>query len=333
MKFLSKKQLSTDDMNQLKDLFLKLKTIQDEFRRKFGVKDIYSNSRYFEILIANELDHNLIPGFSGTRDAKDTKGNEYEYKHYKETSSNHTWTFNDFSDTTIEKLNSVEAVVFSHINDKKKIPVFDWCYIVPGKMMSNFLKERTKKIKNLRKMINVSPKQIEENLKIRKTRINKKSNGKYEPWIHDIFETIRKIEKIIGTKDILTSNKIWEVLIALKLGHFVLTKQTKYDAIDKDGNYYEYKTSRKHSWNFEDITKNVLDKFKNVKSIILATIDKENMEVTEIYEIEPLATIKVLERKLEEKKQRYKKRGKLLRRLQVSLNLTDVRSINGKSLL
>ena len=43
---------------------------------------------------------------------------EYEYKHYKELSSNHSWTFNDFSDTTINKLNSeLISVIFAHIDD------------------------------------------------------------------------------------------------------------------------------------------------------------------------------------------------------------------------
>ena len=70
----------------------------------YQVDDIYSNSKIYEILIANQFDHRIIPGHSGSRDAKDLNGNEIEYKHYKESSSNHTWTFNDFSDTTIEKL-------------------------------------------------------------------------------------------------------------------------------------------------------------------------------------------------------------------------------------
>ena len=68
--------------------------IQEHFREEYGSKDIVSGSKFYEIIIANELNHDIIPGQSGTKDAKDEKG-EYEYKHYKEQSSNHSWTFND----------------------------------------------------------------------------------------------------------------------------------------------------------------------------------------------------------------------------------------------
>jgi len=82
------------NIDRLKELFNELKKIQSFFVEKYGVDDIYSNSKIFEILIANELNHILIPGHSGSKDAKDEDGNEYEYKHFKETSGNHSWTFN-----------------------------------------------------------------------------------------------------------------------------------------------------------------------------------------------------------------------------------------------
>lgn len=166
-------------MEALKGLIDKLRNIQNECNKNFGVPDMFSSSKFFELLIANELNHIVIGGFSGFRDAKDCEGNQYEYKHYKESSSNHTWTFNDFSDATIENLNSIKAVVFAHIDDSGKIPFMDWCYIVSGKIVSDFLKRATMKIKNTRKMINVSPNQIEKNMSIKKIFFKPNKNGKY----------------------------------------------------------------------------------------------------------------------------------------------------------
>src|SRR3990170_2658762 len=134
------------DKSKFFTLIEKYRKIQSDFLNEFEVDDIFSNSKIYEIVIANELGHNLIPGHSGSKDAKDDSGRIYEYKHYKETSSNHTWTFNDFSDTTIEKLNSVKAVVFAHINDLCDKPFMDWCFIVPGELISKYLKEKTIKI-------------------------------------------------------------------------------------------------------------------------------------------------------------------------------------------
>jgi hypothetical protein len=314
-------------------ILLELNKIQKDFCAKFGVKDIYTNSRFFEMIIANVLNHNLIPGFSGNRDAKDSKNNEYEYKHYKESSSNHTWTFNDFSDSTIKNLNTTEAVVFAHINDiGEGMPFMDWCYIVPGKLISKFLKERTIKIKNTRKMINVSPSQIEKCLEIKRINFEKNVKGKYDYWLNNIYELSLKIEKFTECKDILTSNRIWEVLVALKLHHKILSNQKKYDAKDSEGNLYEYKVSKSSSWNFEDITDNVLNKFSNVKKIILAIVDKENLKLIEIYEINPSDAVKRLREKLNEKRIRYESKGGL-RRLQVSLNKGDLRDLKAKSLL
>lgn len=314
------------NMTKLVELIEELKTIQKEFKEKFGCPDIISSSKFFEVLIANELNHDMIGGFSGHRDAKDQSGNEYEYKHYKESSSNHTWTFNDFSDATIAKLKSVRAVIFAHFDDSGEIPVFDWCYPVSGKKVSSFLAIATIKIKNNRKMINVSSRQIETIIGIKRLQIKQRNSGKYFGFICKIFQTTRKIEQVVGTKNILTSNKIWEVLVALKLGHKVITEQKKFDATDSAGNLYEYKVARNHSWNFEDISPNVLQKFKSVKKIILATIDKPNFEVLEIYETDPLPMIGLLESKLEKKKVKYAEKGGL-RRLQVSVTLNEINNI------
>ena len=157
----------------LDNLINDLKQIQSGFFSKFGVTDIITNSKIFEILIADSLGHILIPGHSGSRDARDNAGNEFEYKHFKEGSSNHSWTFNDFSDTTIEKLTNTKAVIFAHIQDEDvEFSKFDWYYEVPGRVISDYLKEATKKIKNNRKMINVSPKQIEKYMGLTKKTSN-----------------------------------------------------------------------------------------------------------------------------------------------------------------
>ena len=52
---------------------------------------------------------------------------------------------------------------------------------------------------------------------------------------------------------------------------------------DDDGNTFEYKVSKNHSWNFQDISENVLEKYKSDKSIILAVVNKQNLVVTNIY--------------------------------------------------
>jgi hypothetical protein len=215
------------------------------------------------------------------------------------------------------------------LDDSGEIPVFDWYYYVPGKTISKFLKEATKKIKNTRKMINVSPIQIESSMGIMKTKVTVTSRGKYFSFIEKLFGIIRKIEKTVDTKNILTSNKIWEVLVATKLGHNVITEQKQFDATDKEGNLYEYKVSRTHSWNFEDISPNVLSKFKKVKKIILATIDKSNFDVLEIFEVDPIKTIAILEDKLQRKQLKYAKKGGL-RRLQVSLTLNEINEIGAR---
>ncbi len=318
---------------RLKELIKRLKNNLDDFYNTFGVPDILSNSKIFEILIANGLGHILIPGHSGSRDAKDKNDNEFEYKHYKETSSNHTWTFNDFTDTTIEKLNQVKAVIFAHIDDKQKVPKFDWYYSVPGQIISKYLKENTGKIKNARKMVNVSQKQIENGMDIERT-VNKNGyeSGMYYKWLNEIFQIADEMESITGTKGILTSNKFWEILVSIILGHKVLSEQLGHDAIDGAGNYYEYKIAKNYSWNFQDISDKVLDKYKNDKNIILAVADKVNMEITEIFNADSLKTIKLLKQKLRYKKSLFKSKGKKLRRLQVSLTKGDLKILKAKKI-
>lgn len=315
---------------KIEALVNRLKHIQDNFLKEFGVTDIISNSKIFEIVIANDLEHALIPGHSGSRDAKDDTG-EFEYKHYKESSSNHSWTFNDYTDSTIKKLNDVKAVIFAHIDDSGTSPKFDWYYNVPGKVVSKYLLEKTEPIKNNRKMINVSPKQIEEIIGISRTyNAFDCKNGKYHAWLCEIYEIAKDIENLTGTKEVLTSNKFWEILVALILGHKVLSEQSGHDAINDNGEPYEYKVSKSNSWNFQDISDKVLNKYKNDKKIILALVDKNEFVIIKIYEADPAKTIRRLKIKLIEKKKRFKEKGKKIRRLQVSLSVGDLNKIKSK---
>jgi len=311
----------------------KLAQIQAEFLRLFGVNDIFSNSKVYEVLIANELNHKLIKGHSGSRDAIDKNG-EYEYKHFKETSSNHSWTFNDFSDATIDKLNSCQSVIFAHIDDNLFPPKLDWYYKVSGKLMSKYLKEKTLKIKNTRKMINISPNQIEKILNIHKTYINNTNKkGTYYDMLETIFNSIQKLENLTSSKGLLTSNKIFELLTAVELNHNMESEQGgrsgAHDAYDKNGNLYEYKISKNHSWNFQDISDNVLNKYLQDKEIILAVKNPEKLEIIEIYSANPDITVQRLKEKLEEKKARTSS----LRRLQVSLSKSDLQKIKAKRIL
>ncbi|MCZ0933414.1 MAG: hypothetical protein OXJ52_09735 [Oligoflexia bacterium] len=315
-------------------LIAKYKKIQKDFLNEFGVDDIISNSKIYEILIADSLNHILIPGHSGSKDAKDQEGNLFEYKHYKETSSNHSWTFNDYTDNTIENLKLVKFVIFAHINDTTNTYVFDWYYAVSGTTVSKYLHEKTTNIENQRKMINVSPKQIEQIMGIKRITVDSKRKGQYSKYIKDIIKVSRDIEKLTGTTGILTSNKLWEVLIAVELGHKVNSEQGgrsgAHDAFDKEGNCYEYKISKTHSWSFQDISKNVLQKYLSDKKIILAVVDKQNYSIKNIFSAEPRLVVKLLKKKLEDKIKRYKSRRKTIRRIQATITKTDLQMIAEK---
>lgn len=313
------------------NLIQQLKTVQLDFFNTFQIRDIITNSKIFEILIADSLGHDLIPGHSGSRDAKNEVGQEYEYKHYKESSSNHTWTFNDFSETTIKKLHTVKSVIFAHIQDEGiRFPVFDWYYEVPGNIIADYLENATQKITNNRKMINVGTKQIKEKMGVAKEIATPTVNGKYTRWIKKIIEIAEKIENVTGTSDILTSNKFWEVLVAQKLGHKVQSEQAKHDAEDNAGNYYEYKVGKGSSWSFQDISPDVLKKYLKDKNIILATVDKDEIEVKKIYVANTKKVVSLLKKKLGEKEARYKNKNKGIRRKQASLSAKDLREIKAQ---
>ena len=186
---------------------------------------------------------------------------------------------------------------------------------------------------NKRKMINFSAVQLETDLKLSKTRIIEiNKNGLYYKWLIKIYDIANQIEKITGVTQILTSNKFWELLVSLKLGHQVLSEQAGHDAVDDDRNFYEYKVSKTFSWNFQDISENVLNKYKKEKAVILAVVDKENMKVIKIFEANPHKVVKKLKEKLRYKAERYAQKGGL-RRLQVSLSMGDLKEIGVKEII
>lgn len=317
--------------NKVQNLIDQLKKVQESFYNEFGVDDILTNSKIYEIIIANQLKHDLIPGHSGSRDAHDTTG-EFEYKHYKESSSNHTWTFNDYSENTIKKLYQVKAVIFAHFDDINHYPaVFDWYYRVPGEIIAKYLNSKIENITNKRKMINVSSKQIEEMMGIGRTNVDINiSKGKFSEWINNIFNIAKDLEDLLNTRNILTSNKFWELLVGLILNHTVISEQTKFDATDRFGNYYEYKVAKNTNWSFEDISDEVLNKFVNIKEIILAVVDKKKLEITKIYSADPKIIVDLLRQKLKEKSVNYSSKGKEVRRLQVSLSKKDLEKVGAK---
>ena len=319
-----------------------LQELQNKLKDQCGATDIYSNSKIYEIIIANELKHTPIAGHSGTRNGK-TENGEFEYKHYKESSSNHSWTFNDYSDNVINDLKNAKSVIFTHIDDKSLdkngIPKFDWYIEISGNKCSNYLKERTQKLlkeqpkgkPNARKMINFSPNQLKKDLGVSEKIIKPIGNvGQFTSILKEIHDISNEIEKITGIKQILTSNKFWEMLVSLHLEHQILSEQSGHDAKDSNNNYYEYKVAIASNWNFQDISEKVLAKYSYDNKIILATVDKEQMIVKTIYQANPDKVIKVLKEKLNDKKIKYAQTGKELRRLAVSLskgNLQDIDAV------
>ena len=62
--------------------------------------------------------------------------------------------------------------------------------------MSIYLTEKVKNIKNTRKMINVSPNQIEKSLNIFKINLkNENINGSYYKDLEKIYDIIKELEK------------------------------------------------------------------------------------------------------------------------------------------
>ena len=302
--------------NKLNILIERMKSLQTTFYEEQGVNDLWSNSKVYEIIIANGLSHNLIPGHSGSRDAIDNNNIKYEYKHFKKLSSNHSWTFNDYSENP---------------------PKFDWYYQIEGIDVGNYLAEATKSIKNNRKMINISENQIKRFL-VSSEKIFVKNNyvQKYQMYLKEIFDITEALEKLTGVKNSLTSNKFWEIFIAYKLGHKVNSEQGgrkgAHDAFDEFGNSYEYKVSKSFSWNFQDISNEVLDKYYNDAAIILAVVDKENFLVKAIFSVKPQIAVPFIKEKLKTKMNKLKIQNKEIRRKQISLSKGDLKFLQASKL-
>lgn len=291
--------MNSTEMKIIRNLISELKKIQSVFNNKYSINDIFSNSKIYEILIANKLDHELLPGHSGSRDASLGKL-KFEYKHYKKSSSNHTWTFNDYSNKTIADLNNNITVIFAHIDNSYWPPKFDWYYEVPGSKIAEYLIKKTKAEQNTRKMTNISPNQIETHLCINKSFVQAK-NGKYFILLRKIFKIIEKLMSITNINNILTSNKFWELIVALELNHMVCSEQGgqegSYDAYDDKENLYEYKVYNSRGWTFQDISENILIKYNKVHEFILAVVDKTEIEVEEIFAIPAEEMIPVIRNK------------------------------------
>lgn len=306
-------------MNTIYRLLNELKILGDYFLSK-GIEDIYTNSKIYEVLMAHSFNHTIINGHAYTPDARDYLGNLYEYKHFKLLSSNHSWTFNDFSDETIEHLNEIAYVYFSIIDDTKIVPVICKTYIVAGRDVSRYLESATLDIKNKRKMINISELQIKNYMAYKLL-----SSYNHKPWkeLNDVFYVANELEKIMNIHGILTSNKLWELLVGLELNHHVNSDQKKHDAIDEFGNTYEYKVSSKARWTFQDISKHVLDSYLSDKFIILAVVNKKEFLVDKIYACSSSEIVSILKYKLLKKL----KNNKEIRRLSASIGITDVHNM------
>lgn len=301
----------------LKQLINRLKVLADYFWSN-GIEDIYTNSKIYEVLIAEQFGHQIINGHAYTPDARDEKGEFYEYKHFKVSSSNHTWTFNDFTDKTIQKLYYVKEVYFAVINDEYTIPHIERIFIVPGEEVARYMEEKTQHIFNSRRMINISPKQITSNMSYDIIEMNKTTCSSK---LKEVFLTASAIEEITGVVGILTSNKLWELLVAYELDHNVNSEQRKHDAYDEFGCTYEYKVSSEPRWTFQDITQNVLDGYLDDEKIVLAVVDKKRFSVDRVYFCNPSAIVSILKCKLQDRINGKK----TIRRISSYIGMSDVR--------
>lgn len=117
----------------------------------------------------------------------------------------------------------------------------------------------------------------------------------------------------------------------MKLNHYVNPEQGgregAHDAIDKDMNTYEYKVYKSKTWNFQDISDAVLEKYYLDKKIILAVVDKTDLKVKEIYAVSPKDAVPKLKEKLQKKIDNLLRKGGILRRRQVSLSFADIKAM------
>ena len=304
---------------ELEQLIYRLKVLGDYFYNN-GIEDIYTNSKIYEVLISEQFNHRIINGHAHTLDAEDSFGALYEYKHFKLSSSNHTWTFNDFSDMTIENLYGVKEVLFTVINDESVIPIIERIYMVSGEEVANYLQLHTPYITNTRRMVNVSPSQIINNMSYE---ICEPAQTVCSNQLREIFVTAKLIEEMIGVDGILTSNKLWELLVACELGHKINPDQKKHDAYDRFGKTYEYKVSSRMSWTFQDITTNVLNSYLQDEKIVLSVVDKKSFRVVKVCYCDPEAMVCILENKLQDKRARVE----TINRLSSTIGVGDINNM------
>ena len=300
-------------------LIEQLKQLSDIFYAS-GIEDVYTNSKIYEVLMSEQFGHEIINGHAKTLDAIDMEGNLYEYKHFKLSSSNHTWTFNDFTDATIEKLYDVKEVYFAIINDTPVIYEVKEVYVVQGAEVAKYLENSTMNISNHRKMINISRNQIVNNMRYS---VIKPNPVNVSNILRDVFTVANEIELITGIRGILTSNKLWELLVSGELGHRINPEQRKHDACDQQGRTYEYKVTKKYSWKFQDISENVLESYMQDEKIILAVVDKKEFIVENVYICDPKAIVTILRNKLS---LLFEHREEV-RRLEATINIGDVRNM------
>lgn len=300
-------------------LIEQLKQLSDIFYAS-GIEDVYTNSKIYEVLMSEQFGHEIINGHAKTLDAVDMEGNLYEYKHFKLSSSNYTWTFNDFTDATIEKLYDVKEVYFAIINDTPVIHEIKEVYVVQGAEVAKYLENSTMNISNHRKMINISRHQIVNNMR---HSVIKPNPVNVSNILRDVFTVANEIELITGIRGILTSNKLWELLVSGELGHRINPEQRKHDACDQQGRTYEYKVTKKYSWKFQDISENVLESYMQDEKIILAVVDKKEFIVVNVYICDPKAIVTILRNKLS---LLFEHREEV-RRLEATINIGDVRNM------
>lgn len=312
-------------------IFHELKNIQEEFGKLSGEYNIYSSSKIYEIIIANMLEHQILPGPHGA-DAYDDFENYYEYKHYKESSSNHTWTFNDYTDKTLTELKS-RTVIFAHINDinsTNPLKYVDWYYKVDGKVIARYISNWSQNSGNARKMINISVSQLESDCNAEKICANSDHiKGRYSNYIIKIFDCIAYLEKMTKTTNLLTSNKLWELFLANGLNHKINSKQGgsggKHDAQDSQNRKYEYKISQSTLWTFEDMSDDVIANTRLLDGIYLSQIDKRKFEIKKVLLLDTNKTMDFIKKKRDIMIAEKKKNNILIRRLNVAISLNEVK--------
>lgn len=175
-------------------------------------------------------------------------------------------------------------------------------------------------ISNHRKMINISRHQIVNNMR---HSVIKPNPVNVSNILRDVFTVANEIELITGIRGILTSNKLWELLVSGELGHRINPEQRKHDACDQQGRTYEYKVTKKYSWKFQDISENVLESYMQDEKIILAVVDKKEFIVENVYICDPKAIVTILRNKLS---LLFEHREEV-RRLEATINIGDVRNM------